>query len=133
MFPPLLTVLLRSLSPVSSMTGEELTAALRRSRRRPGLLDKQVSTDSQDQTDCEAALDRVRFDDNVSFIEAISPESDTDKLRPSKVRKRKQKLSPVLRLKKEIVLEKFPVTSKLRVEKLSDSGKSRTAGLQLIS
>merc|ERR1719192_489792 len=74
----------RSLSPVSSMSGEELTAALRRSRRRPGLLDKQVSTDSQDQADCEAALDRVRFDDNVSFIEAISPESDTDKLRPSK-------------------------------------------------
>ena len=62
----------RSLSPVSSMSGEELTAALRRSRRRPGgHLDKQVSSDSQDLAETEAALERVRFDDNVSFIEAI--------------------------------------------------------------
>ena len=77
----------RSLSPVSSMSGEELTAALRRSRRRPGgHLDKQVSSDSQDLAETEAALERVRFDDNVSFIEAISPDTETDKHRPSKVR-----------------------------------------------
>ena len=76
----------RSLSPVSSMSGEELTAALRRSRRRAGgHLDKQVSSDSQDLAETEAALERVRFDDNVSFIEAISPDSETDKHRPSKV------------------------------------------------
>ena len=60
------------------MSGEELTAALRRSRRRqPGMFDKQLSCDSQDP---ESALDRVRFDDNVSFIEAavsLSPE-ETD-------------------------------------------------------
>ena len=68
------------------MSGEELTAALRRSRRRPGgHLDKQVSSDSQDLAETEAALERVRFDDNVSFIEAISPDSETDKHRPSKV------------------------------------------------
>ena len=77
---------LRSLSPVNSVIGEELSAALRRSRRRPGHLDKQVSSDSQDLAESEAALDRVRFDDNVSFIEAISPDNDSDKLRPSKVR-----------------------------------------------
>ena len=73
------------------MSGEELTAALRRSRRRQqGMLDKQLSCDSQDP---ESALERVRyddqsqsacvdqshcrFDDNVSFIEAavcVSPE-----------------------------------------------------------
>ena len=77
----------RSLSPVSSMSGEELTAALRRSRRRPGgHLDKQVSCDSQDLAESEAALERVRFDDNVSFIEAISPDVEADKHRPSKVR-----------------------------------------------
>ena len=69
------------------MSGEELTAALRRSRRRPGgHLDKQVSCDSQDLAETEAALERVRFDDNVSFIEAISPDMETDKHRPSKVR-----------------------------------------------
>merc|ERR1719411_2557545 len=75
----------RSLSPVSSMSGEELTAALRRSRRRAGgHLDKQVSSDSQELAETEAALERVRFDDNVSFIEAISPDTETDKHRPSK-------------------------------------------------
>ena len=69
------------------MSGEELTAALRRSRRRPGgHLDKQVSCDSQDLAESEAALERVRFDDNVSFIEAISPDTEADKHRPSKVR-----------------------------------------------
>ena len=36
----------RSLSPVSSMSGEELSAAVRRSRRRQGLVDKQLSCDS---------------------------------------------------------------------------------------
>ena len=69
------------------MSGEELTAALRRSRRRPGgHLDKQVSCDSQDLAETEAALERVRFDDKVSFIEAISPDTEADKHRPSKVR-----------------------------------------------
>ena len=69
------------------MSGEELTAALRRSRRRAGgHLDKQVSSDSQDLAETEAALERVRFDDNVSFIEAISPDTEADKHRPSKVR-----------------------------------------------
>ena len=73
------------------MSGEELTAALRRSRRRPGHLDKQVSSDSQDMTaETDSALERVRFDDNVSFIEAavMSPDTESDKLRPSKVRRR---------------------------------------------
>ena len=71
----------RSLSPVTSMSGEELSAAIRRSRRRQGFFDKQLSCESQDitgdnfSTD-QAALDRVRFDDNVSFIEATSPDQD---------------------------------------------------------
>lgn len=90
----------RSLSPVSSMSGEELTAAVRRSRRRQGFLDKQVSCESssqqidgQDQigggekglySEEQTALDRVRFDDNVSFIEANSPDTEMDKLRALK-------------------------------------------------
>ena len=61
----------RSLSPVTSMSGEELSAAIRRSRRRQGFFDKQLSCESQDiagdSTD-QAALDRVRFDDNVSLV-----------------------------------------------------------------
>ena len=71
----------RSLSPVTSMTGEELNAALRRSRRqgRQGFFDKQASCDSQDPDSVEqSALDRVRFDDNVSFIEATSPEMEAE-------------------------------------------------------
>lgn len=85
----------RSLSPVSSMSGEELTAAVRRSRRRQGFLDKQLSCDSSlvegqelgdkgSYSEEQTALDRVRFDDNVSFIEANSPDSDLDKPRTIK-------------------------------------------------
>jgi len=91
----------RSLSPVSSMSGEELSAAVRRSRRRQGLVDKQLSCDSSlvegqelglntgsgdkvSYSETEQALDRVRFDDNVSFIEANSPDSEVDKLRTIK-------------------------------------------------
>ena len=79
----------RSLSPVSSMSGEELSAALRRSRRRQGFTDKQMSCDSQElaggYSEAEQGpLDRVRFDDNVSFIEATSPdlEADLARVRP---------------------------------------------------
>jgi len=82
----------RSLSPVSSMSGEELTAAVRRSRRRQGFLDKQLSCDSSlvegqelgDKGSYSEEQDRVRFDDNVSFIEANSPDSDADKPRTIK-------------------------------------------------
>ena len=85
----------RSLSPVSSMSGEELTAAVRRSRRRQGFLDKQLSCDSSlvegqelgDKGSYSEEQDRVRFDDNVSFIEANSPDSDADKPRTIKVSK----------------------------------------------
>ena len=86
----------RSLSPVSSMSGEELSAAVRRSRRRQGLMDKQLSCDSSlvegqelgdkgSYSEDQTALDRVRFDDNVSFIEANSPDTEADKLRTIKV------------------------------------------------
>lgn len=79
----------------SSMSGEELTAAVRRSRRRQGFLDKQLSCDSSlvegqelgdkgSYSEEQTALDRVRFDDNVSFIEANSPDSDSDKPRTIK-------------------------------------------------
>jgi len=68
----------RSLSPVSSMSGEELTAAVRRSRRRQGFFDKQMSCDSQDNVGEGEPVDRVRFDDNVSFIEATTPDIETD-------------------------------------------------------
>jgi len=85
----------RSLSPVSSMSGEELSAAVRRSRRRQGLMDKQLSCDSSlvegqelgdkgSYSEDQTALDRVRFDDNVSFIEANSPDTEADKLRTIK-------------------------------------------------
>jgi hypothetical protein len=85
----------RSLSPVSSMSGEELSAAVRRSRRRQGLMDKQLSCDSSlvegqelgdkgSYSEEQTALDRVRFDDNVSFIEASSPDTEADKLRTIK-------------------------------------------------
>ena len=60
------------------MSGEELTAALRRSRRRQGFFDKQVSCESQELGDVGGQEPGVRFDDNVSFIEATSPDSDTD-------------------------------------------------------
>ena len=66
------------MSPVSSMSGEELTAAVRRSRRRQGFFDKQMSCDSQDNVGEGEAVDRVRFDDNVSFIEATTPDIETD-------------------------------------------------------
>ena len=60
------------------MSGEELTAALRRCRRRQGFFDKQVSCESQELGDVGGQEPGVRFDDNVSFIEATSPDSDTD-------------------------------------------------------
>ena len=66
------------------MSGEELTAALRKSqlsrRRQPGFLDKQQSCESQehDLVSEQSALERVRFDDNVSFIEASSPETESE-------------------------------------------------------
>ena len=60
------------------MSGEELTAAVRRSRRRQGFFDKQMSCDSQDNVGEGEAVDRVRFDDNVSFIEATTPDIETD-------------------------------------------------------
>ena len=63
---------------MSSMSGEELTAAVRRSRRRQGFFDKQMSCDSQDNVGEGEAVDRVRFDDNVSFIEATTPDIETD-------------------------------------------------------
>jgi len=77
----------RSLSPVSSMSGDELTAAIRRSRRR-GYLDKQLSENSSlisgdDRDGVRFSVfpeadpsERVRFDDNVSFIEANSPDEE---------------------------------------------------------
>jgi len=80
----------RSLSPVSNMSGDELTAAIRRSRRR-GYLDKQLSENSSlisgDEREglrvsTEPDLsDRVRFDDNVSFIEAETQETEADHTR----------------------------------------------------
>merc|ERR1711936_258358 len=66
----------RSLSPVH-ITGEELTAAVRRSRRRQGLLEKQESKEQGEEEgeqvrwEDQGALERVRFDDKVSFIEAL--------------------------------------------------------------
>ena len=71
---------------MSSMSGEELSAALRRSRRRQGFTDKQMSCDSQDMASgCpdseQGPLERVRFDDNVSFIEASSPDLEADQVR----------------------------------------------------
>ena len=43
------------------------------------------SGDKVSYSETEQALDRVRFDDNVSFIEANSPDSEVDKLRTIKV------------------------------------------------
>ena len=68
------------------MSGEELSAALRRSRRRQGFTDKQMSCDSQEMAagyseSEQGPLDRVRFDDNVSFIEATSPDLEADQAR----------------------------------------------------
>ena len=60
------------------MSGEELTAAVRRSRRRQGFFDKQMSCDSQDNVGEGEPVDRVGFDDNVSFIEATTPDIETD-------------------------------------------------------
>merc|ERR1719469_915569 len=69
------------------MSGDELTAAIRRSRRR-GYLDKQLSENSslisgEDRDGVRFSVfpeadpsERVRFDDNVSFIEANSPDEE---------------------------------------------------------
>jgi hypothetical protein len=82
----------RSLSPVTAMSGEELSAAVRRSRRRQGFLDKQLSENgslaeeaARVEEGCEVGLDRVRFDDNVSIIEAKSLDNDSEKLRTLKL------------------------------------------------
>ena len=72
---------LRSLSPVTSLSGEELTAAVRRSRRRQGLLDRQASGEGGLGEEGEEArweevvapgvLERVRWDSRV--VRAYSP------------------------------------------------------------
>jgi len=61
----------RSMSPVSSMSGDELShgAGGRRSQRRRPLLDKQLSENSSLLSGEDAVSERVRFDDNISFID----------------------------------------------------------------
>jgi len=84
---------------MGNMSGDELTAAIRRSRRR-GYLDKQLSENSSlisgddregvrvsteqetsDRVRADDNSDRVRFDDNVSFIEAETQEKEAEHTR----------------------------------------------------
>merc|ERR1719211_301451 len=60
----------RSMSPVSSMSGDELSTGHggRRSQRRR-VLDKQLSENSSLMSAEDAVSERVRFDDNISFID----------------------------------------------------------------
>merc|ERR1719211_954729 len=60
----------RSMSPVSSMSGGELSTGHggRRSQRRR-VLDKQLSENSSLMSAGDAVSERVRFDDNISFID----------------------------------------------------------------
>lgn len=68
----------RSLSPVSSMSGDELSLGVsgRRSQRRRPLLDKQLSENSSLLSAEDTVSERVRFDDNVSFIDDCMPVQD---------------------------------------------------------
>lgn len=59
----------RSMSPVSSMSGDELSHGGRRSQRRRPLLDKQLSENSSLLSAEDTTSERVRFDDNISFID----------------------------------------------------------------
>merc|ERR1712088_1118021 len=58
------------MSPVSSMSGDELSTGHggRRSQRRR-VLDKQLSENSSLMSAEDAVSERVRFDDNISFID----------------------------------------------------------------
>lgn len=60
----------RSMSPVSSMSGDELSTGHggRRSQRRR-VLDKQLSENSSLMSAEDTVSERVRFDDNISFID----------------------------------------------------------------
>merc|ERR1719211_205852 len=60
----------RSMSPVSSMSGDELSTGHggRRSQRRR-VLDKQLSENSSLLSAEDTVSERVRFDDNISFID----------------------------------------------------------------
>lgn len=98
----------RSLSPVSSMSGDELTAAIRRSRRR-GYLDKQLSENSslisaEDKDGVRFSVfpetdpsERVRFDDNVSFIEANSPDEEAPEINRLAIKKTELDAGGILR------------------------------------
>ncbi len=59
----------RSLSPVSNMSGDDLLASRRSATRRRPHLDKQLSENSSLLSAEDAVSERVRFDDNVSFID----------------------------------------------------------------
>jgi len=79
----------RSLSPVT-LTGEELTAALRRSGRRR-VLEKQQSETSGDEPlkpdqDC---FERVRFDSHISFMDAGSPSAKEEQDRQARLQIKK--------------------------------------------
>jgi len=59
----------RSMSPVSNFSGDELSHGGRRSQRRRPLLDKQLSENSSLLSAEDTVSERVRFDDNISFID----------------------------------------------------------------